>query len=158
MYTARNDRNVGYEPLFRQRTTKLSEKDDNTLPPPPVTHLPNGVTFAGWLVGTPEGITSYWKGDTETVLPTGSTYVVNGDVSLTARYTGLNISLSNDGSNWERPLQQRRQGSSKRHPHWSHVLQGRQVEHPLPALQPDDQRKSPRRRWRCGKDAVQLIV
>lgn len=73
------------------------------LPSPPVNYLPNGIIFAGWAEGTPTDlhIDSYWKGENETVLAPGSPYTVNADVSLTARYTGLNLSLGNDASNEE---------------------------------------------------------
>lgn len=73
------------------------------LPAPPVSYLPNGVTFAGWAVGTPTelGITSYWKADDETVLEAGSEYTLSADVSLTARYMGVNIILADDADNSE---------------------------------------------------------
>ena len=60
------------------------------LPAPPDTVLPPGFIFAGWLVGTPEGLTSYSVGENEQVLPSGTSYTVNADVSLTARYKGIN--------------------------------------------------------------------
>ena len=74
-----------------------------SLPAPPVSYLPNGVTFAGWAVGTPTelGITSYWMADGETVLEAGSEYTLNADVNLTARYTGINIILADDDDNSE---------------------------------------------------------
>ncbi len=73
------------------------------LPAPPVSYLPNGVTFAGWAVGTPTelGITSYWKADGETVLEAGAEYTISADVSLTARYTGIIIILADDADNSE---------------------------------------------------------
>lgn len=73
------------------------------LPAPPVSYLPNGVTFAGWAVGTPTelGITSYWKAEDETVLEAGAEYTISADVSLTARYTGVNIILADDADNSE---------------------------------------------------------
>ena len=73
------------------------------LPAPPVSYLPNGVTFAGWAVGTPTelGITSYWKADGETVLEAGVEYNISADVSLTARYTGINLILADDADNSE---------------------------------------------------------
>ena len=73
------------------------------LPSPPVTYLPDGVTFAGWRIGTPEelGIKSYWVGEDEIILAPGSAYQVDSNVSLTARYTGLDISLAFDADNGE---------------------------------------------------------
>ena len=73
------------------------------LPAPPVSYLPNGVTFAGWAVGTPTelGITSYWKAEDETVLEAGAEYTISADVSFTARYTGVNIILVDDADNSE---------------------------------------------------------
>ena len=73
------------------------------LPAPPVSHLPNGITFAGWAVGTPGslGITSYWKGSDETVLEAGTDYTVSADVSLTARYAGIEVSLADAADNRE---------------------------------------------------------
>ena len=73
------------------------------LPAPPVSYLPNGVTFAGWAIGTPTelGITSYWKADGETVLEAGAEYTISADVSLTARYTGINLILADDADNSE---------------------------------------------------------
>ena len=72
------------------------------LPAPPVTYLPSGVIFAGWRVGTPTalGITSYWIGESDVdVLEPGTTYTVSGDVSLTARYKGIDISLADNADN-----------------------------------------------------------
>ena len=63
--------------------------------------MPTGFIFAGWRVGTPEGLTSYCVGENEQVLQSGTSYTVNADVSLTARYIGINISLANDASNYE---------------------------------------------------------
>ena len=85
------------------RTQTLVTGSTFDLPAPPVTYLPSGVIFAGWRVGTPDGlgITSYWVGDNEQVLEPGTSYTVSADVSLTARYTGINISLANDASNSE---------------------------------------------------------
>ena len=85
------------------RTQTLVTGSTFDLPAPPVTYLPSGVIFAGWRVGTPDGlgITSYWMDDNEQVLEPGTSYTVSADVSLTARYKGINISLANDASNSE---------------------------------------------------------
>lgn len=56
------------------------------LPAVPATYVPTGFIFAGWRVGTPEGLTSYCVGENEQVLKAGSSYTVNADVSLTARF------------------------------------------------------------------------
>ena len=70
---------------------------------PKFSYLPSGVTFAGWRVGTPAslGISSYWVQSSETVLAPGTPYTVNADVSLTARYNGLEICLSDSADNSE---------------------------------------------------------
>ena len=71
------------------------------LPDPPVTYLPTGVTFEGWRVGTPEGlgITSYAVGANEQVIKAGTSYTVSADMSLTARYKGIDISLADNADN-----------------------------------------------------------
>ena len=56
------------------------------LPAVPATYVPTGFIFAGWRVGTPEGLTSYCVSENEQVLKAGSSYTVNADVSLTARF------------------------------------------------------------------------
>ena len=84
-------------------TEKVITGTTISLPAPPVTYLPNGVEFAGWAVGTPTDlhITRYWKEDGETIYAGGSEYTVSHDVSLTARYTGVNITLADDADNGE---------------------------------------------------------
>lgn len=59
------------------------------LPAPPDSYLPTGFIFAGWRVGTPEGLTSYCVGENEQVLQSGTSYTVNTDVSLTARFNRI---------------------------------------------------------------------
>ena len=84
------------------RTQTLVTGSTFDLPAPPVRYLPSGVIFAGWRVGTPAalGITSYWIGESDVdVLEPGTTYTVSGDVSLTARYKGIDISLADNADN-----------------------------------------------------------
>ena len=71
------------------------------LPAPPADHLPGGVTFAGWQVGTPTelNINSYWVGNGELLYHPGANYAITGDVSLTARYAGIKLSLADDDEN-----------------------------------------------------------
>lgn len=85
------------------RTEQLVTGSTFTLPSPPVSHLPSGVSFAGWCIGTPTGlgIKSYWVQSGETVLEPGTPYTVSADVSITARYNGLEISLSDNTDNSE---------------------------------------------------------
>lgn len=85
------------------RTQTLITNSTISLPAPPITHLPNGVEFAGWAVGTPTGlgITSYWKGENESIITAGSSYKVSADVSLTARYKGVSITLADATDNGE---------------------------------------------------------
>ena len=85
------------------KTQTLVTGSSFELPAPPVSYLPSGVIFAGWLVGTPTelGITSYWMGENEPVFEAGSSHTIKGDVSLTARYRGIDIDLVNDASNYE---------------------------------------------------------
>ena len=85
------------------KTQTLVSGTNFELPAPPVTYLPSGITFAGWRIGTPDGlhISSYWTDESETVLEAGTSYTVSGDVSLTARYKGIDISLADDVSNDE---------------------------------------------------------
>ena len=90
------DGHYGSTPTTQQQLITNSTFE---LPAPPVTYLPSGVTFAGWHVGTPEGITSYWVGDDEQILEAGSLYTVTADISLTARYKGLDISLADNADN-----------------------------------------------------------
>lgn len=79
------------------------------LPSPNVTHLPNGVEFAGWAVGTPEEVKahlgidhmSFWIQSGEDVLSPGSSYAVSGNVSLTARYKAVCITLADAADNGE---------------------------------------------------------
>lgn len=79
------------------------------LPSPNVTHLPNGVEFAGWAVGTPEEVKarlgidhmSFWIQSGENVLSPGSSYAVSGNVSLTARYKAVCITLADAADNGE---------------------------------------------------------
>ena len=59
------------------------------LPAVPATYVPTGFIFAGWRVGTPEGLTSYCVGENEQVLQSGTSYTVNTDVSLTARFNRI---------------------------------------------------------------------
>lgn len=70
------------------------------LPAPPADHLPGGVTFAGWQVGTPTelNINSYWVGNGELLYHPGANYAITGNVSLTARYAGIKLSLADDES------------------------------------------------------------
>lgn len=70
-----------------------------TLPAPPAENLPAGVTFAGWLEGTPTGLQLTSPTATE-----GETYIseiqsVSGDMALTARYHVVEISLSDAADN-----------------------------------------------------------
>lgn len=83
------------------RTQTLVTGSTFELPAPPVTYLPSGVMFAGWHEGTPDGLTSYWIGANEPILEPGTSYTLSADVSLTARYKGIDISLSNDANNYE---------------------------------------------------------
>ena len=86
------------------RTQQLVINSAFTVPAPPVANLPNGVTFAGWAIGTPSslGITSYWIGDDETtILEPGSVWTIRDDASLTARYRGIDITLADDADNGE---------------------------------------------------------
>ena len=83
------------------RTQQLVTGTTISMPAPPVTYLPNGVKFAGWAVGTPTGlgITSFWKGDDEQVVTAGTSYTVSGDVSLTARYQAVSVTLADAADN-----------------------------------------------------------
>lgn len=69
------------------------------LPAPPVSYEPMGLTFAGWLVGTPKG--TYFVADDEEILSAGTPYTVSADVSLTARYKGKDLILANEDYNSE---------------------------------------------------------
>lgn len=85
------------------RTQKLVKGSNFNLPLAHITYLPSGVTFVGWRVGTPEelGITSYWDDGSEGLLAPGAPYTVNSDISLTARYSGLKVSLPANAKNSE---------------------------------------------------------
>jgi hypothetical protein len=73
-----------------------------TFPAPPTEHLPNGVTFAGWAVGTPTSldITSYWVGESETIIKPGESYTVADNTNVTARYKAIELSLADNADNW----------------------------------------------------------
>jgi hypothetical protein len=83
-------------------TMNLITNSSYTFPAPPTDHLPNGVTFAGWAVGTPTslGITSYWVGDNETIIKPGESYTVAENTSVTARYKAIELSLADNADNW----------------------------------------------------------
>lgn len=85
------------------RTQTLVTGSTFTLPAPPVTYLPSGVTFAGWRVGTPTSlnINSYWVEQNEVILTPGTSYTVNENVNLTARYTSIKLSLADAADNSE---------------------------------------------------------
>ena len=70
-----------------------------TLPSCPIT--PPGLEFAGWLVGTATGLTSYVTTGSETLLAEGAEYTINSAVNFTARFREINISLADNADNIE---------------------------------------------------------
>ena len=58
--------------------------------------------FAGWLVGTLDGITSYKASSSETLLAEKTPYTLEGDVNFVARYKDIVISLADGGDNGEK--------------------------------------------------------
>lgn len=61
----------------------------------------SGREFAGWLVGYPTEENDFVATSTETLLPQGTEYTINADVTFTARYSYLDISLSDNADNGE---------------------------------------------------------
>lgn len=70
------------------------------LPPAPTANTPGRMEFAGWLVGTPSN-GSFIADDGETLLSEESEYTIKNNISLTARYRYLNISLADADDNTE---------------------------------------------------------
>ena len=58
--------------------------------------------FAGWLVGTLDGITSYKASSSETLLAEKTPYTLEGDVNFVARYKDIVISLADGSDNDEK--------------------------------------------------------
>jgi hypothetical protein len=58
--------------------------------------------FAGWLVGTLDGITSYKASSSETLLAEKTPYTLEGDVNFVARYKDIVISLADGSDNGEK--------------------------------------------------------
>ena len=85
------------KPLTQQVVTNSTIE----LPAPPTENQPEDATFAGWRVGTPTelNINSYWADDSEGLRYAGTDYIVSGNVSLTARYTGIKLRLADDDEN-----------------------------------------------------------
>ena len=93
IYLPKDNTNTGvYEKKYEYKiaTNKLD------LPASPV--KVDGMEFEGWLVGIASN-GSYAKALNETLYAEGTTYTIDADVSLTARYKELNISLSDDENN-----------------------------------------------------------
>ena len=68
------------------------------LPSSPVN--PPGYQFAGWIEGTPDGLTSYlYDAETEVLIPGGQKYTMDKDISLTARFVPLHLTLADDSDN-----------------------------------------------------------
>jgi hypothetical protein len=69
-------------------------------------HLPEGVRFVGWLIGSPSelGLTDPHVSANEALLTAGTSYTVNGDVSFTPRYKTFHVFKTagnwNEASNW----------------------------------------------------------
>ena len=67
---------------------------------PPAPNTPTKMEFAGWVTGDVSR-TSFIT-DNETLLEAESEYAINADVTLTARFRYLDISLANDADNGEK--------------------------------------------------------
>ena len=83
-------------------TVQLVTGSSFELPAPKAEYVPAGVTFAGWRVGSPTelGLTDPRAAENESgLLPAGESYTVNGNASLTARFTNLDISLADNADN-----------------------------------------------------------
>ena len=71
------------------------------LPAPPDANTPVGMEFAGWCQGVPAEQESFVTNCIEDLLPVGHTYTISGNVSFTARYRNIVISLADNTSNGE---------------------------------------------------------
>ena len=80
---------------------QVVESSSYSLPAPPEDKTPEGLEFAGWLVATPDGLTSYVAQPDENLLEAGTAYTVKDNVSFTARYLPINIVLADDKYNGE---------------------------------------------------------
>jgi len=69
------------------------------LPKPPAQNDPDYMEFAGWLVSTPDGLTTFLTNGSETLLGTNTEYTVSGDVNFTARYRYIDLVIKSDVSN-----------------------------------------------------------
>ena len=92
----------GSEGLYdAPETHQVVDNSKIFLPTAPEDRTPEGLEFAGWLAATPEGLTSYITQPGETLLEAGSQYTVNDNVSFTARYQPINLTLYDDKYNGE---------------------------------------------------------
>ncbi len=82
-----------------KKTYQVVKGTSLTLPAPPAENLPAGVTFAGWLRGTPTelGLESPTAAEGETYI--SEIHSVSGDMALTARYHVVEISMSDAADN-----------------------------------------------------------
>ena len=69
------------------------------LPAAPAENTPTGMAFAGWLMSTADGLTTYVTQPGETLIPAGTEYTVASSVSFTARYQQLDITLADATDN-----------------------------------------------------------
>jgi len=70
------------------------------LPPAPTANTPATMEFAGWLVGTPSN-NSFIAAAGEKLLKAESEYIITADITLTARYHYLDITLADAADNSE---------------------------------------------------------
>ena len=75
---------------------KMMPGETFNLPPAPNT--PDGMEFAGWVTGDVSR-TSFITSGSEMLLEEESEYTINADVTLTARYRYLDISLADNADN-----------------------------------------------------------
>ena len=70
------------------------------LPAAPEANTPDYMEFAGWLEADPTGLSSFVTDGNETLLDADDEYTIgSSNVSFTARYRYINISLADDASN-----------------------------------------------------------
>ena len=68
---------------------------------PECSAIPEGYDFAGWVVGPTSQNNGILPNEGETLLQAGENIIVTADVSIFARYQALEISLADDGDNYE---------------------------------------------------------
>ena len=71
---------------YGDATHTLKAKKDNTIVLPTCTNIPEGMTFAGWLIADLSVVNGIEAADGEPLHPAGEVYTVTGNESFFARY------------------------------------------------------------------------